>query len=95
MFQNQKNILFILLSFLEIFTNLTFSLSLKMYRLCHKIDAPVKGIHLMLRDMIIGGKAKLSFIVSHRISLDEVSDAYREFDQRTNGYTKVIIKPQK
>jgi glutathione-independent formaldehyde dehydrogenase len=58
-------------------------------------QTPVKGIHLMLRDMIIGGKAKPSFIVSHRISLDEVPDAYREFDQRTNGYTKVIIKPQK
>jgi len=54
----------------------------------------VKGIHLMLRDMIIREKAKPSFIVSHRISLDEVPDAYRKFDQRTNGYTKVIIKPQ-
>jgi len=58
-------------------------------------QTPVKAIHEMLRDMIIGGQAKPSFIVSHSISFDEVPDAYREFDQRVNGYTKVIIKPQK
>lgn len=58
-------------------------------------QTPVKAIHEMLRDMIIGGQAKPSFIVSHRISFDEVPGAYREFDQRVNGYTKVIIKPQK
>lgn len=58
-------------------------------------QTPVKAIHEMLRDMIIGGQAKPSFIVSHRISFDEVPEAYREFDQRVNGYTKVIIKPQK
>jgi len=58
-------------------------------------QTPVKAIHMMLRDMIIGGQARPSFIVSHSISFDEVPDAYREFDQRANGYTKVIIKPQK
>ncbi|HWQ47806.1 MAG TPA: glutathione-independent formaldehyde dehydrogenase [Methanosarcina sp.] len=58
-------------------------------------QTPVKAIHIMLRDMIIGGQASPSFIVSHRISLDEAPDAYREFDKRANGYTKVIINPQK
>jgi glutathione-independent formaldehyde dehydrogenase len=58
-------------------------------------QTPVKAIQEMLRDMIIGGQARPSFIVSHRISFDEVVEAYRQFDQRANGYTKVIIKPQK
>lgn len=58
-------------------------------------QTPVKAIQIMLRDMIMGGQASPSFIVSHRISLDEAPDAYKEFDQRANGYTKVIIKPQK
>jgi glutathione-independent formaldehyde dehydrogenase len=49
----------------------------------------------MLRDMIIAGVAKPSFIVSHNISMDEAPDAYREFDQRSEKYTKVVIKPQK
>ncbi len=58
-------------------------------------QTPVKHIVFMLRDMIIAGIAKPSFIISHTISLEEAPEAYREFDQRANGYTKVIIKPQK
>ena len=46
----------------------------------------------MLRDMIITGMAKPSFIVSHRISIEEAPHAYREFAKRADGYTKVIIK---
>jgi glutathione-independent formaldehyde dehydrogenase len=37
-------------------------------------QTPVKAIHEMLRDMIIGGQAKPSFIVSHR-TFDEVPEA--------------------
>lgn len=40
-------------------------------------QTPVKEIHEMIRDMIIGGPASPSFIVSHRISFDEVPDAYK------------------
>lgn len=46
----------------------------------------------MLRDMIIAGAATPGFIVSHRISIEEAPDAYREFSQRADGYTKVIIR---
>jgi glutathione-independent formaldehyde dehydrogenase len=58
-------------------------------------QTPVKKTIDMLRDMIIAGAAKPSFIVSHRISFEEVPDAYREFARRSEDYTKVIIKPQK
>lgn len=37
--------------------------------------------------------ARPSFIVSHRVGLDEAPEAYRRFDQRRDGYTKVILKP--
>ncbi|MBD5607149.1 MAG: glutathione-independent formaldehyde dehydrogenase [Candidatus Eremiobacteraeota bacterium] len=57
-------------------------------------QAPVKKYNVYLRDLIIAGKAKPSFIVSHRIPLAEAPAAYEKFDKRSEGYTKVLIKPQ-
>ena len=56
-------------------------------------QAPVKRYNRELRDLIIAGRATPSFIVSHEISLDEAPDAYEKFNQRGNGYTKVLLKP--
>lgn len=56
-------------------------------------QTPVRGYGLVLRDLIIAGRAKPSFIVSRRIPLGEAPDAYRKFDRREPGYTKVLIKP--
>ena len=53
----------------------------------------VKSYNSYLRDMIISGRAAPSFVVSHTVSLDEAPDAYRKFDQRIDGYTKVILNP--
>lgn len=53
----------------------------------------VKMYNRYLRDMIINGKAKPSFVVSHEISLDETPEAYVKFDKRIEGYTKVLIHP--
>jgi len=53
----------------------------------------VKQYNAHLRDLIIAGRAKPSFVVSHEISLDEVPAAYQKFDRREDGYTKVIIHP--
>ena len=53
----------------------------------------VKKYNAYLRDMIISGRATPSFVVSHSVSLDEAPDAYKKFDQRVDGYTKVILKP--
>ncbi|GAA4852380.1 hypothetical protein GCM10023201_51730 [Actinomycetospora corticicola] len=33
------------------------------------------------------------FIVSHELSLAEAPDAYRSFDDRLEGWTKVLLKP--
>ncbi len=46
-----------------------------------------------LRDLIIAGRATPSKIVSHEISLDEAPGAYEKFDQRIDGYTKVLLHP--
>lgn len=43
--------------------------------------------------MIVSGKAKPSFVVSHEINIDEAPTAYQKFDQRIEGYTKVLIHP--
>ena len=53
----------------------------------------VKRYNAYLRDLIIAGKAKPSFVVSHQVPLDQAADAYDKFDKRVEGYTKVILKP--
>ncbi len=53
----------------------------------------VKHYNRYLRDMIIGERAKPSFVVSHEISIDEAPTAYEKFDKRIEGYTKVLIHP--
>ncbi len=54
----------------------------------------VKAYNRRLRDLIRAGRAKPSFIVSHRLSLDEAPLAYRHFDARDEGWTKVLLQPQ-
>ncbi|KKY13201.1 putative s- glutathione dehydrogenase [Diplodia seriata] len=53
----------------------------------------VKAYNRYLRDLIVAGKAKPSFVVSHEIMIDDASDAYEKFDKRIDGYTKVLIHP--
>lgn len=57
-------------------------------------QAPVKRYNTHLRDEIIAGNAQPSFLVTQRPPLDEAPDAYRRFDRREPGYTKVVMKPQ-
>lgn len=52
-----------------------------------------KRYAFQLRDMIATGRARPGFIVSHNVPLDEAPDAYRMFDKREPGYTKVVLKP--
>jgi glutathione-independent formaldehyde dehydrogenase len=53
----------------------------------------VKAYNRQLRDLIHAGRAKPSFIVSHRLSLDEAPEAYKHFDARDDGWTKVVLQP--
>ena len=56
-------------------------------------QCPVKKYNRRLRDLIAGGKAKPSWIVSHEISLDGAPEAYENFDNREDGWTKVVLHP--
>ena len=53
----------------------------------------VKQYNAYLRDLIIAGRAKPSFVVSHEVPLDQAPEAYTKFDRREDGYTKVILRP--
>jgi len=53
----------------------------------------VKRYNRQLRDLIIAGRAKPSFVVSHEIPLEQAPQAYEKFDKRIEGYTKVILHP--
>ncbi|KAE9407563.1 GroES-like protein [Gymnopus androsaceus JB14] len=53
----------------------------------------VKTYNRYLRDLIIAGRAKPSFVVSHNVSLNDAADAYNKFDKRIDGYTKVLLHP--
>lgn len=56
-------------------------------------QANVKAYNRQLRDLIAADKVKPSFLVSHELPLAEAPDAYRRFDARENGWTKVVLKP--
>lgn len=56
-------------------------------------QAPVARYNRQLRDLIVAGRAKPSFIVSHHLGLDEAPDAYAKFDAREDGWTKVLLRP--
>jgi glutathione-independent formaldehyde dehydrogenase len=57
-------------------------------------QAPVKRYNRYLMNLIHNDKAKPSWIVSHELPLDEAPDAYKHFDARHDGWTKVVLKPR-
>jgi glutathione-independent formaldehyde dehydrogenase len=56
-------------------------------------QADVKRYNRQLRDLIHAGKAKPSFLVSHRLPLDQAPEGYKHFDARDKGWTKVVLRP--
>jgi len=55
-------------------------------------QAPVKKYNEQLRDLIVNGRARPGVIVSHHINIEDAPDAYKKFDKRVDGYTKVVIR---
>jgi glutathione-independent formaldehyde dehydrogenase len=47
----------------------------------------------VLRDLIAAGRIEPGEIVSHRLPLEQAPDAYRRFDERRDGYLKVVLEP--
>jgi glutathione-independent formaldehyde dehydrogenase len=53
----------------------------------------VKAYNRQLCGLIEQGKAKPSWIVSHELPLDQAADGYQHFDDRDDGWTKVLLHP--
>ena len=56
-------------------------------------QANVKAYNRLLSRLIEHDKVKPSWIVSHELPLAKAPEAYANFDQRKNGWTKVVLKP--
>jgi threonine dehydrogenase-like Zn-dependent dehydrogenase len=56
-------------------------------------QANVKAYNRRLAELIHHDRAKPSQIISHRLKLSEGPDAYKQFDARADGWTKVVLKP--
>jgi len=53
-------------------------------------------VHKYLRPLlqrIEDGQIDPTFVISHRMSLEEAPGAYEKFGKREDGYTKVVLKP--
>ncbi len=53
----------------------------------------VKEYNRQLRDLIIEGRADPSWVVSHRVDLEEAPEMYEKFDAREEGVIKVLLEP--
>ena len=58
-------------------------------------QANVKAYNRKLCNLIAAGKSKPSWIISHELPLDQAPEAYKSFDERKDGWTKVVLKPGK
>ena len=56
-------------------------------------QCPVKAYNRFLSRLIEQDKVKPSMIVSHELPLEQAPEAYKNFDERKNGWTKVTLKP--
>lgn len=52
-----------------------------------------KRYDTLLRELVISGRAKPGFVVTHHLSFDDVVEAYQKFDRREPGYIKVVLRP--
>lgn len=46
-----------------------------------------------LLEMITEGKLDTTFLISHRLPLEQAADGYRNFRTKQNEFTKVVLKP--
>lgn len=53
----------------------------------------VQKMHHMLLDLILKEKLDPSVIISHELSIERASDAYKMFNDKSDGCTKVVLKP--
>jgi glutathione-independent formaldehyde dehydrogenase len=56
-------------------------------------QTPVMRYAERLRDLITSGRARPSFVVTHRLPLEAAPEAYAKLERRADGFAKVILEP--
>jgi glutathione-independent formaldehyde dehydrogenase len=56
-------------------------------------QCPVMRYNRHLRDLIVTGRAHPGWITSHELALDQAVEGYQHFDNRDDGWTKVLLHP--
>jgi threonine dehydrogenase-like Zn-dependent dehydrogenase len=46
-----------------------------------------------LLDMILDGKIDTTFLISHHLDLEDAAEGYKNFKEKQNEYTKVVLRP--
>jgi threonine dehydrogenase-like Zn-dependent dehydrogenase len=59
----------------------------------HMYEGRTGADNRKLRDLILAGRAEPGRIVTKEIPLAEAPEAYRRFDNREEGYSKVLLHP--
>jgi threonine dehydrogenase-like Zn-dependent dehydrogenase len=60
---------------------------------CRMGQTPVQKYTGLLLDRIIKEKIDLTYIITHRMPLDEAPEGYRKFNNKEEGCIKVVLKP--
>ncbi len=56
-------------------------------------QAPVKRYNRQLRDLIAPARPSRRSSSRHELPLEQAPEAYRHFDAREDGWTKVLLHP--
>ena len=55
----------------------------------------VKAYNRKLCNLIQAGRARPSQIISHEMRLEQAPEGYKSFDERSDGWTKIVLRPGK
>jgi len=47
-----------------------------------------------LLEMILDGKLDTTFLISHHLDLEDAAEGYKNFKEKQNEYTKVVLRPR-
>ena len=47
-----------------------------------------------LLEMVLDGKIDTTFLISHHLDLEDAAEGYKNFKEKQNEYTKVVLRPK-
>jgi threonine dehydrogenase-like Zn-dependent dehydrogenase len=53
----------------------------------------VQKFSQQLLDLVLQDKLDTTFLISHRLDLEDAAEGYANFKEKQNEYTKVVLKP--